>query len=51
MSENDLRKQQVIGFYSDLELAPPSYPPDDRLKDAERKFRLAKIENEGNDPK
>jgi hypothetical protein len=38
MSENDLRKQQVIGFYSDIELAPPSYPPDDRLKDAERKL-------------
>jgi len=38
MSENDLRKQQVIGFYSDIELAAPSYPPDDRLKDAERKL-------------
>ena len=38
MSENDLRKQQVIGFYSDIELASPSYPPDDRLKDAERKL-------------
>jgi len=38
MSENDLRKQQVIGFYSDIELAPPSYGPDDRLKDAERKL-------------
>ena len=38
MSENDLRKQQVIGFYRDIELAAPSYPPDDRLKDAERKL-------------
>jgi len=38
MSENDLRKQQIIGFYSDIELAAPSYPPDDRLKDAERKL-------------
>ena len=38
MSENELRKQQVIGFYADIELAPPSYPPDDRLKDAERKL-------------
>jgi len=38
MSENDLRKQQVIGFYSDIELTPPGYPPDDRLKDAERKL-------------
>ena len=27
-----LRKQQVIGFYSDIELTPPGYPPDDRLK-------------------
>ena len=38
MSENELRKQQVIGFYRDIELAAPSYPPDDRLKDAERKL-------------
>jgi len=38
MSENDLRKQQVNGFYKDIELAAPSYPPDDRLKDAERKL-------------
>ena len=38
MSENDLRKQQVNGFYRDIELAAPSYPPDDRLKDAERKL-------------
>jgi len=38
LSENDLRKQQVIGFYSDIELTPPGYPPDDRLKDAERKL-------------
>ena len=38
MSENDLRKQQVNGFYRDIELAAPSYPADDRLKDAERKL-------------
>ena len=40
MSENDLRKQQVIGFYSDIELAAPSYPPDDRIKDAELKLEV-----------
>ena len=38
MSENELRKQQVIGFYSDIELTSPAMPPEDRLKDAERKL-------------
>ena len=38
MSENELRKQQVIGFYSDVELQAPAMPPEDRLKDAERKL-------------
>ena len=38
MSENELRKQQVIGFYSDIELQAPAMPPEDRLKDAERKL-------------
>ena len=32
MSENDLRKQQVSGFYSDVELSPPAMQTDDITK-------------------
>ena len=37
-SENDLRKQQVSGFYRDIELTPPGMPPQDKIEDAERKL-------------
>ena len=37
-SENDLRKQQVSGFYRDIELTPPGMPPQDKVEDAERKL-------------
>ena len=37
MSENDLRKQQVAGFYSDVELGPPGYAvTKDEVKEKER---------------
>ena len=32
MSENDLRKQQVSGFYSDVELSPPAMQTDEITK-------------------
>ncbi len=31
MSENDLRKQQVNGFYSDVDLGPPGVNSNDDL--------------------
>jgi len=37
-SENDLRKQQVSGFYRDIELTPPGTPPQDKVEEAERKL-------------
>jgi len=37
-SENDLRKQQVSGFYRDIELTPPGMPPQDKVEEAERKL-------------
>jgi len=39
VSENDLRKQQVAGFYSDVELGPPGYQTDkDEIKEKERQI-------------
>jgi len=38
MSENDLRKQQVAGFYRDIELVKPAETGDNRLKDKEREL-------------
>jgi len=35
ISENDLRKQQVVGFYSDIELQPPS-KVEDKVTDKQR---------------
>ena len=36
MSENDLRKQMVSGFYSDIELTKPTGTITDELKEKER---------------
>ena len=38
ISENDLRKQQVAGFYSDIELAKPQDSVTDKLKQKEREI-------------
>ena len=38
MSENDLRKQQVNGFYSDVELGPPGVDTNDELTKKEREL-------------
>ena len=39
ISENELRKQQVAGFYSDVELGPPGYNiSQDQLKEKEREL-------------
>ena len=38
VSKNDLRKQQVGGFYRDIELAPPSDSIDDRVTEKEREI-------------
>ena len=39
ISENELRKQQVAGFYSDVDLGPPGYNiSQDQLKDKEREL-------------
>jgi len=48
MSENDLRKQQVAGFYRDIELVKPAETGDNRLKEKERELegmtRSARVE-------
>ena len=48
MSENDLRKQQVAGFYRDIELNKPAETGDNRLKEKERELegmtRSARVE-------
>ena len=48
MSENDLRKQQVAGFYRDIELVKPSDIGDNRLREKERELegmtRSARVE-------
>ena len=36
--ENDLRKQQVSGFYVDVELGPPGADPDNELEKKEREL-------------
>jgi len=38
ISENDLRKQQVGGFYSDIELGPPGVDNNDELTKKEREL-------------
>ena len=39
ISENELRKQQVAGFYSDVDLGPPGYNiSQDQLKEKEREL-------------
>ena len=38
ISENDLRKQQVSGFYADVELGPPGADPDNELDKKEREL-------------
>jgi hypothetical protein len=38
MSENDVRKQQVNGFYSDIELLKPTLVVDNQLKEKERQL-------------
>ena len=38
ISENDLRKQQVSGFYSDVELGPPGVDNNDELTKKEREL-------------
>jgi hypothetical protein len=38
ISENDLRKQQVNGFYSDVELGPPGVDNNDELTKKEREL-------------
>jgi len=36
MSENDLRKQQIAGFYRDIELTKPGMTVDDQVEDKKR---------------
>ena len=38
ISEDDLRKQQVSGFYADIELGPPGADPDNELEKKEREL-------------
>ena len=38
MSENELRKQQVSGFYTDVELGPPGAEPENELEKKEREL-------------
>ena len=42
MSENDLRKQQVAGFYSDVELTPPGMLVNDEVSKKERELEGTK---------
>ena len=42
ISENDLRKQQVNGFYPDIELAPPSIDSNNELEKKERELEGTK---------
>ena len=42
ISENDVRKQQVNGFYSDIELAPPSIDSNNELEKKERELEGTK---------
>ena len=38
ISENDLRKQQVAGFYSDVELNPPGITTNDEVSKKEKEL-------------
>ena len=42
ISENELRKQQVNGFYRDVELGPPGTDTNDELAKKERDLRWHK---------
>ena len=42
VSENDLRKQQVNGFYSDVDLAPPGVDTNNELEKKERELEGTK---------
>ena len=42
MSENDLRKQQVAGFYSDVELSPPGMTVNDDVSKKEKELEGTK---------
>ena len=42
LSENDVRKQQVAGFYSDIELGKPGTMMQDELKEKERELEGTK---------
>ena len=42
ISENELRKQQVSGFYSDIELGPPGTDTNDELNKKERELEGTK---------
>jgi hypothetical protein len=42
MSENDLRKQQVAGFYSDVELTPPGISVNDDVSKKEKELEGTK---------
>ena len=39
ISENDLRKQQVAGFYSDVELSPPGITTNDEISKKRKRIR------------
>ena len=42
LSENDLRKQQVAGFYSDIELGPPAMTTNDEVSKKEKELEGTK---------
>ena len=42
LSENDLRKQQVAGFYSDVELGPPAMTTNDEVSKKEKELEGTK---------
>ena len=42
ISENDLRKQQVAGFYSDVELSPPGITTNDEISKKEKELEGTK---------
>ena len=42
LPENEVRKQQVAGFYSDIELAKPGVLMQDELKEKERELEGTK---------
>ncbi len=48
VSENDLRKQQVNGFYSDVELGPPGVDNNDELTKKKENFLEVKNQEDKN---